>query len=541
MENSNSSRSLDKKITYTYILLLALAVLLIILEYAFADNGLAYDVRTDVKQIELRPERVEIIDENTRDFYFTDVRVFGEADCLFFYSCHQNVEVYQGDSLLYQLKKGTHVFDRTTGFHWNFVQLEQKASFIKVRVQALFPQLREYKFHFYIGNAFKIFMEQVQEDFGNVLVSVMDVAIGIVLFAYWVTLRKRLKAGNGLLYFGLFSILMGLWSLGETTIFQMTIANRPAASDMGYLLIMSLTVPFVLFARDFLEVKERKISNGICILSFVNSIVCVMLHLSGVLAHKQTAVTTHILLVTALLYMVYALRVHIREIGMDSRVWVNMAGLFVLAATIVLDLSAFYVKAGSVDVIGRMGLLFYIILVGFQAARDTLKQLDEGHQAELLVELADMDNLTGLYNRNTYDKWVKDHPRPDKTTILTFDLNYLKKCNDTLGHAMGDIYIRSAAQIIAKVFEGQGKCYRIGGDEFCVIVNGLIASGELEEKFAQMEKLEKDYTPKEAGIPLQIAHGHAYFDKYQDADIEKSRERADKKMYENKKLRKENG
>lgn len=365
MENSNSNRSLDKKITYTYIVLLALAVLLIILEYAFADNGLAYDVRTDVRQVELRPERVEIIDEDTRDFYFTDVRVFGEADCLFFYSSHQNVEVYQGDALLYQLKKGSHVFDRTTGFHWNFVQLEQKASFIKVRVQALFPQVREYKFHFYIGNAFKIFMEQVRADFGNVLVSVMDVAIGIVLFAYWVTLKKRLKAGNGLLYFGLFSILMGLWSLGETTIFQMTIANRPAASDMGYLLIMSLTVPFVLFARDFLAVSERKISGAICILSFVNSILCVILHLSGVMAHKQTAATTHILLILALLYMVYALRSHIRDWGMDSRVWVNMAGLLVLAATIVLDLSAFYIKAGSVDVIGRTGLLFYITLVGF--------------------------------------------------------------------------------------------------------------------------------------------------------------------------------
>jgi GGDEF domain-containing protein len=63
----------------------------------------------------------------------------------------------------------------------------------------------------------------------------------------------------------------------------------------------------------------------------------------------------------------------------------------------------------------------------------------------------------------------------------------------------------------------------------------------MEEKFSKMEEMEKEYTPKEAGIPLQIAHGYAYFDKYQDADIEKSRERADKKMYDNKKLRKEKG
>lgn len=545
MENSNSSSNAskrsDKKITYVYIIFLILSVLLIALEYIFAHNGVAYDVRTDVNQERMMPDRVVAIDEDTREFYFTDVKVFGESDCFFFYSCHQNVEVYQGDNLLYQLKKGPGIFDRTTGFHWNFVQLEQKASFIKVRVQALYPQMREYQFHFYKGNAYKIFMENVRDSFFNILVSIMDVAIGIVLFAYWVTLSKRLKAGNGLLYFGLFSILMGLWSFGETTISQMIIDNRPAASDMGYILIMLLPVPFVLFARDFLEVEEHRFSNGICIASFVNSFVCLLMHFTGLLANKQTATTTHLLLVVALCYMVYALRIHIREIGFDSRVWVNLAGLLILVATCVLDLSAFYLKAGSVDVIGRLGLLFYVILVGFQAARETLKQLDQGRQAELLVELADIDNLTGLYNRNTYDKWVKEHPRPDGTTMLTFDLNYLKKCNDTLGHAMGDLYIRSAAQIISRVFEGRGKCYRIGGDEYCVITEGLIGSVEMEEKFAEMEKLEKEYTPKEAGIPLQIAHGYAYFDKYQDADIEKCRERADKKMYENKQLRKEKG
>ncbi|MCM1258550.1 MAG: diguanylate cyclase [Roseburia sp.] len=545
MENTNSNsqadKGLDKKITYAYIVLLILGTLLIILEYKYADNGVVYDVKSDVRQEEMIPDRIEVIDEDTREFYFTDVKVFGESDCFVFYSCHLNVEVYQGDKLLYQVKKGSGIFDRTTGLHWNFVQLEQKASFIKVRVEALYPQMREYKFHFYKGNSYKIFMENVTDSFFNILVSIMDMAIGIVLFAYWVTLRKRLKSGNGLLYFGIFSILMGLWSFNETTICQMIISNRPAASDMGYVLIMLFPVPFVLFARDFLEIQERKISNAICILSYINSVFCLVLHFAGILANKQTAITTHLLIIAALFYMVYALRVHVREVGFDSRAWVNMAGLLILMATCVLDLSAFYLKAGSVDVIGRLGLLFYIILVGFQAVRDILKQLDQGYQAQRLVQLADIDSLTGLYNRNTYDKWVNDHPRPEGTTMLTFDLNYLKKCNDTLGHAMGDLYIQSAAKIISQVFEEKGKCYRIGGDEYCVIVNSLITSAEMEEKFAQIEKLEKEYTPKEAGIPIQIAHGFAYFDKYQDADIEKCRERADKKMYENKQLRKEKG
>ena len=51
-----------------------------------------------------------------------------------------------------------------------------------------------------------------------------------------------------------------------------------------------------------------------------------------------------------------------------------------------------------------------------------------------------------------------------------FDLNDLKKCNDTYGHDYGDQYIMMASEILKKLFALDGKCYRIGGDEFCALV-----------------------------------------------------------------------
>ncbi len=536
---NNRDSKFDKQIAYAYVILLALAILLVVVEHVFAHSGVEYDTRTNIKQVELIPDKVEQMDEDTRVFHFSGIRAFGESDCLLFYTCHQEISVYQGARLLYQIKKGEGIFDRTTGAHWNFVQLEQKSNDIRIYVKALYPQMREYELTFYQGNAFNMFMDHVRDSFDSIFLSVLNMAVGIVLCAYWIVLRKRLKGGRGLLFFGIFSVLLGLWSLIETTIWQMVVANRPAVSDMGYLVIMMLINPFILFARDFLEVEKKKVSNAIGILSLINIVVITFLHISGIAEFKKSAFTTHILLVAGLMYMIAALVIRIRKVGMDSRTWVSIVGMTVLVVTCVLDLTAFYSKIGRANVISRLGFLLFTLLVGYQTARDTLKQLDQGYEAQLLVEIADRDNLTGLYNRNTYDKWVKEHPRPEGATILTFDLNHLKKCNDTLGHAMGDLYIKNAARIIDTVFGQKGISYRIGGDEFCTVVGFMMPPGEIGEKFKELESLESKYMPENSAIPLQIAHGYAYFDKYQDSDMEKTRERADKKMYENKKLRKE--
>lgn len=54
--------------------------------------------------------------------------------------------------------------------------------------------------------------------------------------------------------------------------------------------------------------------------------------------------------------------------------------------------------------------------------------------------------------------------------IVTFELNNLKRCNDNYGHSAGDVYISNSARVIENIFERFGKCYRIGGDEFCCVI-----------------------------------------------------------------------
>ena len=88
--------------------------------------------------------------------------------------------------------------------------------------------------------------------------------------------------------------------------------------------------------------------------------------------------------------------------------------------------------------------------------------------------LIETDALTGMLSRYSYNKVLSDHhdkdTMPRDLTVFSIDINGLKLVNDTRGHAAGDQIICDAAACIAEVFGREGKCYRIGGDEFIALI-----------------------------------------------------------------------
>ena len=100
--------------------------------------------------------------------------------------------------------------------------------------------------------------------------------------------------------------------------------------------------------------------------------------------------------------------------------------------------------------------------------------ISERYQLERkLRELSDTDQLTGLFNRRKlqhdlnqqYDSWVK-YSIP--TSVFIFDLDNLKKINDTQGHHAGDAIIQAAANICRAELRHSDTVCRFGGDEFVV-------------------------------------------------------------------------
>lgn len=104
--------------------------------------------------------------------------------------------------------------------------------------------------------------------------------------------------------------------------------------------------------------------------------------------------------------------------------------------------------------------------------------LTEKRRSEQQVtRLAHYDSLTGLANRVQMSEALEQilsapRERDRACTILMLDLDRFKQVNDTMGHPAGDALLKQVAQRLERVLDGIGRCGRLGGDEFQVIIPG---------------------------------------------------------------------
>lgn len=80
-----------------------------------------------------------------------------------------------------------------------------------------------------------------------------------------------------------------------------------------------------------------------------------------------------------------------------------------------------------------------------------------------------VDAVTGLLTRRCYDVSIAE--LESAAGILLFDVDKFKQVNDTYGHSVGDLCLRRIGDILQQVYGSSGCCYRVGGDEFCVILH----------------------------------------------------------------------
>ena len=146
------------------------------------------------------------------------------------------------------------------------------------------------------------------------------------------------------------------------------------------------------------------------------------------------------------------------------------------------------------------------------------------------------DAMTGIRNKSAYLDKVKElEQRIGESmadfTVYVFDVNGLKRMNDTLGHEFGDMLIRDAAGILKAVFP-EDCVYRTGGDEF-VVLDERASEEKIAALFAtfdeQLAAFNKDNDQYEA--ELAVSKGAASFDEQQDKDYKSVFARADEAMY----------
>lgn len=152
-----------------------------------------------------------------------------------------------------------------------------------------------------------------------------------------------------------------------------------------------------------------------------------------------------------------------------------------------------------------------------------------------------MDAMTGVGNKSSYLDTVRVLERKMQEgmadfAVAVFDMNGLKTINDQYGHEIGDRYITDAASVIKGVF-GAEHTYRIGGDEFIVILENA-SKERVSEEFRRFDEKLRELNQQEdyQKEPLAVSKGSGFYDAKEDQAYREVFKKADMAMYQDKSL-----
>lgn len=160
-------------------------------------------------------------------------------------------------------------------------------------------------------------------------------------------------------------------------------------------------------------------------------------------------------------------------------------------------------------------------------------------QIASVKEQAYIDGLTGVRNKASYlntEKRINEMIQSGTAafSVIVLDMNGLKSINDNLGHEFGDMAIIDATNALSSVYD-KSEIFRIGGDEFIVILN-TISEPEVQNGISRLEyRIASDnINEKPYKKPLSISMGFAIYRQGEDKEYKEVFHRADKRMYEDK-------
>lgn len=525
---------LTKYKTTSTLYLLILIIAAVALVFGWQCTSYSLSNHSADLHIQMLPSRRVKVSKATTVYRISDVRWTKKASTLMFYSQHQTVVVEADGKLLYTRSLKTDSILHTTGRNCEMVSVPENTRSILVTLTNCNLDKQVSDPVFYQGDGVHMFRHELLKAGIPMLLGIMNVVLGILMLIYWLFVHHWAYVSKSMLYLGILTTDLGAWFCLETSSSILLSQNPVFHSYVTRMLLLLLPIPFMMFVRHYLKARDRYLCRIFVWLDVAEIAVVLFLQLMDIRDLTQTLWMTHVMIGLAVLYFIYTICNKFYHHTTTHALWICTIGIIILIGALFSDMFNYYQGAQDIGPAGRIAMLLFIVTLACDTAFVSLKEIDAGRRAALYRELAEKDLLTGCYNRNAYHEDTSRCKKLTNLLLFAFDLNNLKYYNDKFGHDCGDQYITDASHILRKIFSRYGKLYRIGGDEFCVLIDDHNTC-DISHLICCLRKEEAVYNASSRNIHLQIACGYAVFDSRTDADLDALQKRADQNMYENKK------
>ncbi len=586
---------MDKVIVRVYTLFLTIACIIIAV-YAIKGTGQALEgMFPDHTGTVISPVTVEEVD-GAHAVTMNASDIISAGGCLSFTTSFMDVFVYAGEEEIYENVGPDSLLMRSNGNVWHFIRVSDDSNIITVKIKPAYDNISVTVPELIAGDYYNLRSKIVRDSTPALIISILDLICGIGIIVYSLISRKFRSSNFRMITFGIASVLMGIWTGGETNAMVILMENRALAAVIAFYILIFIPMPYILYIHSVLWPADKCLYRIPICCCLVDFILVTGLAFTETMDLKESVILTHIAWGTLLLYSVAAAMITMKNYGkrkrlseddkskkasgvlvaecesvsptfssvhsynppetfisdgvfsngintsQDKTALFNAGAILILVVAALIEILYYWtgVRAQN-DVFGRILVLCYIVLLACRNIRESLKEVEKGRMAAYYRKLANTDSLTGLFNRTAFNSDLEKLSAEKEYSIISMDLNNLKEVNDTKGHQAGDRYIINATGIIREVFGKQGSCYRIGGDEFCVIITRSGSNTITEELVQKLEDKIAAYNQSNPTEPLGIAWGYDSTDPDTIRDYSEILHSADNKMYERKHLQKESG
>lgn len=462
--------------------------------------------------------------------------------------CHSAFDIYLDDKLLCSYAKDN-LQEHTiigSGYHWIPLPADFAGQEIKFLIYINEPNALATIEVPVIGEADKAIPDLISENFSIVFASIFLIVLGLALTLPSLIMSLISPGFSQLVYTGIFSGIIGTWTLCNRSIIQIVSDNRVLNMYLEYFSVYLGPLPILLFLQSIRKQKSRSGFKMAHLFIFINLllIVCTLAcHFLHIVNFPQWIPIYHVLDIAIIIYFITSIVIQILH-GRREEQYL-LLGIILMTFCFAYDLLIFNVSkyfAGNIsNMIGlsAWGGLAFIGCMLFSYGCFIKKGITNQIEKETLLKMAYSDQLTKLYNRNYYMQHLtRLEAEHLPYTVISFDLNFLKHSNDSLGHNSGDLLLCCFASVLKDSFEEYGHICRVGGDEFSVLIDGcdpdLIQNLLLSYRKRLLAENQKGHP-----FPISAAWGVAFSLENKNANYSQIINLADKRMYKKKATMKE--
>ena len=463
------------------------------------------------------------------------------------YSIHAAVKVSVDNEVIYQYGQNRYQENKLLGYGRHFIPLGKNQMGKKLTIEMHISENNAFDGQqpVIISDGRKFVSKDIAGKRFNLAISMFLMVFGVIIMILSMLMLKSSVNFIQTFCIAMFSFLVGCWTLCNVDLIEYFSSDLLVKTYMEYMTFYVLPLPFTYYFRDRLEEKGfpkwLKIYFKVLIIAEIAfAAFAYTMQFFNIMHLPSFLSVAHILMMLALLFIVF-INIWARKNSQDS---INsvMVGFAIAVILTVIELVRFninkYFLGFSKNEYSSM-TCFAVLIIVISMLVDYGKKISQTlyriAQQQLFKQMAYMDELTGLANRRKYEEYMKElETHTEKYCILCFDLNLLKKINDTYGHEKGDELIKRFADVLREVYSLYGITARIGGDEFVAILNNVSVQ-ETEKLISNMLILIETKNKEDDILKLSTAYGYAMSDEVADSNPHIIYKLADDRMYEYKK------